>query len=428
MLKLILAVCLLLLQACGSGGNSTTLGQISFTEGGAYIPVAAMNTGLLATKVSDADPNKSVTTSTTTYNLQWSTPDGNGPAYANAYFEGTWKPSTHLQLWGQTLTAPCTSTDYKNCSSASFTRPHEDVITALHQGWTGKGVNILIEDTLSGEKFFHGINTGLIASRNAPGANIYGMDLNNSSTVFDNQLGARPDAGYADTINLGVVNASYGVDLKKTIGKDGPWTDTELLKARKDYEGSASIRSNRYNDSGKYGDLQQFKFADSVIVQAAGNDKIKVDQDPTSWYLSKDSGIKPRLLIVGAVSSNGSTSQPSSLSSYSNTAGSDPDLQGRFLLAFDSTPYSDGNVAFNGTTLNTGVGTSYAAPRISAYVAIVRSKFPNLNASNTASILLDTARYDTLACSKTAQGCDPAIYGKGEASLSRALAPVGKLR
>ena len=280
MLKLILAVCLLLLQACGSGGNSTTLGQISFTEGGAYIPVAAMNTGLLATKVSDADPNKSVTTSTTTYNLQWSTPDGNGPAYANAYFEGTWKPSTHLQLWGQTLTAPCTSTDYKNCSSASFTRPHEDVITALHQGWTGKGVNILIEDTLSGEKFFHGINTGLIASRNAPGANIYGMDLNNSSTVFDNQLGARPDAGYADTINLGVVNASYGVDLKKTIGKDGPWTDTELLKARKDYEGSASIRSNRYNDSGKYGDLQQFKFADSVIVQAAGNDKIKVDQDP----------------------------------------------------------------------------------------------------------------------------------------------------
>ncbi len=266
MLKLILAVCLLLLQACGSGGNSTTLGQISFTEGGAYIPVAAMNTGLLATKVSDADPNKSVTTSTTTYNLQWSTPDGNGPAYANAYFEGSWKPSTHLQLWGQTLTAPCTSTDYKNCSSASFTRLHEDVITALHQGWTGKGVNILIEDTLSGEKFFHGINTGLIASRNAPGANIYGMDLNNSSTVFDNQLGARPDAGYADTINLGVVNASYGVDLKKSIGKDGPWTDAELLQARIDYASSASIRSNIYNDSGKYGDLQQFKYADAVIV------------------------------------------------------------------------------------------------------------------------------------------------------------------
>jgi len=61
-------------------------------------------------------------------------------------------------------------------------------------------------------------------------------------------------------------------------------------------------------------------------------------------------------------------------------------------------------------------------------VAIVRSKFPNLSASQTASIMLDTARYDTLTCYKTQEGCDPTIYGKGEASLSRALAPVGKLR
>jgi hypothetical protein len=42
--------------------------------------------------------------------------------------------------------------------------------------------------------------------------------------------------------------------------------------------------------------------------------------------------------------------------------------------------------------------------------------------------MLDTARYDTLTCYKTTLGCDPNIYGKGEASLSRALAPVGKLR
>jgi subtilisin family serine protease len=182
MLKLILAVCLMLLQACGSGGNSTTLGHISFTEGGAYIPVSAMNTGLLATKVSDADPNKSVTTSTTTYNLQWSTPDSNGPAYAHAYFDGSWKPSTHLQL------------------------------------------------------------------------------------------------------------------------------------------------------------------------------------------------------------------------------------------------------AIGGNAVNQGDGTSYAAPRVAGYVAIVRSKFPNLSATNTASILLDTARYDTLECSKNGGVCDPKIYGKGEASLSRALAPVGKLK
>ena len=158
------------------------------------------------------------------------------------------------------------------------------------------------------------------------------------------------------------------------------------LQARTDYVGSATLRSNKYNDSGKSGDLLKFKYSDAVIVQAAGNDKIKADQDPSSWYLSRDLGIKPRLLIVGSVSSNGSTDQPTSISSYSNTAGSDPDVQGRFLVAYDSTPYGDGNVAFNGKPLNSGVGTSYAAPRVSAYVAIVRSKFPNLNATNTASI------------------------------------------
>jgi hypothetical protein len=42
--------------------------------------------------------------------------------------------------------------------------------------------------------------------------------------------------------------------------------------------------------------------------------------------------------------------------------------------------------------------------------------------------MLDTARYDTLSCYYTVTGCDKTIYGKGEASLSRALAPVGKLR
>jgi subtilisin family serine protease len=216
--------------------------------------------------------------------------------------------------------------------------------------------------------------------------------------------------------------------LKALIGA-GPWTDDQLIRARTAFIGTATIRSNKYNDSGKSGDLQKFIFKDAVIVQAAGNDKIKADQDPSSWYLSRrDSGIQPRLLIVGSVSSNGSTSKPTSISNYSNTAGNDSDVQERFLVAYDSTPFSSGNVAFNGTTLNSGVGTSYAAPRVAGYVAIVRSKFPNLSAKNTASILLDTARYDTLTCYKSAAGCDPAIYGKGEASLSRALAPVGKLK
>jgi subtilisin family serine protease len=70
-------------------------------------------------------------------------------------------------------------------------------------------------------------------------------------------------------------------------------------------------------------------------------------------------------------------------------------------------------------------GTSFAAPRVAGYAAILRQKFPNLDAINVSSIMLDTARYDTLNCNPN---CDQNIYGAGAASLSRALAPVGSLR
>ena len=73
----------------------------------------------------------------------------------------------------------------------------------------------------------------------------------------------------------------------------------------------------------------------------------------------------------------------------------------------------------------TNAGTSYAAPLVAGYAAIIQQKFPGLNAANTSNIILDTARYDTLTCYPS---CDTSIYGKGEASLSRALAPVGRLR
>jgi len=148
-----------------------------------------------------------------------------------------------------------------------------------------------------------------------------------------------------------------------------------------------------------------------------------------NWFLAKDSDINSRLLIVGALNQAGSVDSTSTtLATYSNTAGNDADVSSRFLVASGTTPFYSGQVAIGGRSVSQGDGTSYAAPRVAGYVAIVRSKFPNLNASNTASILLDTARYDTLTCYKTPAGCDIKIYGKGEASLTRALAPVGRLR
>ncbi|TGT79148.1 peptidase S8 and S53 subtilisin kexin sedolisin, partial [Mesorhizobium sp. M8A.F.Ca.ET.161.01.1.1] len=52
------------------------------------------------------------------------------------------------------------------------------------------------------------------------------------------------------------------------------------------------------------------------------------------------------------------------------------------------------------------------------YAAIIGSKFTSATATQITNDLLKTARTDTLA------NYNPSIYGKGEASLSRALAPV----
>jgi subtilisin family serine protease len=88
-------------------------------------------------------------------------------------------------------------------------------------------------------------------------------------------------------------------------------------------------------------------------------------------------------------------------------------------------PWIAGSVKINGSNMPVEQGTSFAAPLVAGYGAIVMQKFPNLDAVRTSSIILDTARYDTLTCYPS---CSTSIYGKGEASLSRALAPVGYLR
>lgn len=89
---------------------------------------------------------------------------------------------------------------------------------------------------------------------------------------------------------------------------------------------------------------------------------------------------------------------------YSNSPGSDHEYQSKFLMV--GVP----------STLTTS-GTSFAAPQISGYAAIVSSKFRSATPAGVANQLLGTARTDRIS------GYDPTLHGKGEASLTRALAP-----
>ena len=121
-----LAVCLSVLQACGGGGGtSATLQSAPNADSKIQIDYAA-------------------------YNLNTATTDDQGQVYAKQYDSGSWQSAVPLYFWGQKLTG-CFNVSGYNCESnagPSLAKPTQEVVDAWNLGWTGKGVNILMEDFL----------------------------------------------------------------------------------------------------------------------------------------------------------------------------------------------------------------------------------------------------------------------------------------
>ncbi|RWL49903.1 MAG: peptidase S8 and S53 subtilisin kexin sedolisin [Mesorhizobium sp.] len=259
-----------------------------------------------------------------------------------------------------------------------------DVGAAWAAGYKGRGVTItMVDDFSSSDRFSgnfgigvqtqrHGEWTREEASMIAPAATIRSKDFSTGSAV--SLAGGR-----------NVLNLSYGMYTTAGYSVNQIWWAPE----------EASIIN--YATRGT-----------AVVSKAAGNDAVAVggvtggQQD----YLDLALIGKSTAIFVGALSTNGTTANKAELAWYSNYAGSNPAVQSHFLV-----------VGVEGD--KTGLyGTSFAAPIISGYAAIIGSKFTKATPVQITNDLLNTARTDTLA------NYDPSIYGKGEASLSRALAPV----
>jgi hypothetical protein len=381
------------------------------------------------------DPNAIVAAPTKgIYDLRWGTPDPAGPSYASNFNQGSspykLPQSTfifHGILSSNTLTC-ATATVVTNGCGATLGAPPPDVVNAWNQGWTGKGINVMIYDNIGASPLSsHPAIVQTIAHRYAWGANYYGMSWSNAdpSVPLNTMLNLDgTQTSTATALSMHVINMSFGADLASHLGAHIPaslWSYTQLMEARSYFSGysdyAAAATSKAWQGA--------FNFSDAVLVKSAGNDTLDAQYEPLNWYLAQNQNDVTRLLIVGALTGIGSTSNRVDIASYSNKAGTDPTIQSHFLMESGNVAYPSGNL-FGGSPLNSdAVGTSYAAPRVAAYAAIVRQKFPNLTGANTADILLATARYDTLSCYPN---CDKTIYGQGEASLSRALAPVGYLR
>lgn len=155
--------------------------------------------------------------------------------------------------------------------------------------------------------------------------------------------------------------------------------------------------------------IQFARNGSAVIAKAAGNDAIAIGGTNKAGkvdYLNLALVGTQSAIFVGALNRNGTPGSLASLAGYSNYAGADPAVQNRFVSV---------GVRGDITKLN---GTSFAAPIISGYAAVIGSKFTTATPTQISNQILDTARQDTI------RSYDPARHGRGEASIARALAPT----
>jgi len=259
-----------------------------------------------------------------------------------------------------------------------------DVGQAWASGYKGQGVTIQVVDQFRSNQTYLGTMTGSLARGThgawtatqagmvAPLANVVATDFNQTKAL-------------SLASGLNVINASYGVMAAAGYKVNNLRWDP-LQKSIMDYA-----------NSGK-----------ALVVKSAGNEGIAVgtaNSQRAEDYLSKGLIGAKSAIIVGALSRNGSPDAQASMASYSNYAGNNAAVQNQFLVV----GVESGKLGL--------AGTSFAAPVVSGYAAIVGSKFTSATPTQVASQLLDTARTDTI------KDYSVNIHGRGEASLSRALAP-----
>jgi subtilisin family serine protease len=265
-----------------------------------------------------------------------------------------------------------------------------EVRNAWQSGYKGQGTTITVVDDFNSRSNYYGNFNGSLqlqqhgkwtaqeAKLIAPLATIQTQDFTNSRAV---RLASR---------GLNTINLSYGMyaNTGLTANQIG-WSSREQSIINYATNGSAVILKAAGNDSG--------------TAVGAGNGGGKTDYLNTA-LINTNSAI-----FVGALDKNGTVSNRANMASYSNVAGSNTAVQNKFLVV-GVTGGNDPNYKL--------YGTSFAAPVVAGYSAILGSKFTTATPTKITNQLLNTARTDTIA------NYSSSVHGKGEASITRALAPV----
>lgn len=151
--------------------------------------------------------------------------------------------------------------------------------------------------------------------------------------------------------------------------------------------------------------LREAVSRNTLSVVAAGNSGLANPEWPARH--AKEAWANNSIIAVGAVDSN------NTIASFSNRAG---DTAHWYVVALGVNVNGAGNAS--NSALVTGSGTSMAAPVVAGVAALIKSRWPNLGASQVGQIIFATAT------DLGAPGVDP-IYGRGLVNAQRAMQPVG---
>lgn len=298
-------------------------------------------------------------------------------------------------------------------------------VDAAHaQGWTGLGSSLYIIDAFVGDlgPFYETYPPGSDMAYAMHGTNVFALAWAMAPEATFNLVDF--DGGAWDNLDFGaatdVTEIEAFVDFANRIDPDADAANVSLgihltdFDTRDDAELSASLFVG-FDMS----DIAE-SLPNAVIVEAAGNNgevtanstsrgcqvagnrntassctDIFFALDPT-YYTALD-----RTIFVGSYDD-----AANDLTFYSASAGEAKD---HFIVADDS------------SLLDSSIGTSFAAPRVTGAIGLIAHKFPELTAQGRKGLVLDTAT------DLGAAGVDP-VFGHGLLDVGRALNPLGMLQ
>lgn len=286
-------------------------------------------------------------------------------------------------------------------------------------GAIGVGATVTVVDDYSSGDIFEGNldGTGVILQHHgdwtsdqvrmlAPGANVVERDWTSNGPV---KLGS----------GFNAFNLSYGMIARDGLNVDNLlWSKREQTIIDAATTGSALVAKAAGNDWG-------IAVGDKIPTYDANGNVTGYIRD----YLNEALIGTDTTLFVGALRNNGDTTAEASIASYSTIAGSNATIQAQFLVVgveggeSDTDEFANYGADCGAAAGHCLYGTSFAAPVVAGYAALLGGKFGTEDPLQIKTRLLTTTDRDTLVdLGEEGWGAeDFATYGQGEANVFRAM-------